>query len=573
MHSRAIVPAHLAVSSARVRWALTALTLLTLAVRLYGVGFGVPCLKEADTFIVDHVRMLREGEVKFDRALSACQYPSLLAHAAEPLSDATLEPAEGPTTLEQHLSAAARPWVDLRALVAVLSVLIVPATFFIARRFVEPAWALFAAALVSFSLLHVFFAQEARAHGAVIAFSACAVAGALWLRNAPSWSSYAVTTLFAALAVGTLHSGLAVLAPIGVAQLVRRDRKWFDPRIALLLAATALSFRVFYWYYFDPAAQQALAGEDATQSVLRDLPFDGTGFVRLGRTLWYYEPVLGLLSIVAALVWLTRRAQARAERGDVLVVLAYVVPYALLAGLYDLTYERFLLPLLPYIATFAAWGVARLYTRANAWRRTVVAASCVALALPAYASTKFSYLRGSPSTLDDTAAWIREHVREPAEQPVYALPPLDFPLFRTLESLRYPPGRAAFFSPWSRYQNKLADERRIAPLYRMYWISGKPELGPLDTDAAVDAFVRSHGPGYYVVNTIAPNQSPDRARIVAALRRIGTRVARISPDSDPDYTDHQLWDQDVEADGWRHVTWRVLQARAVGPVIEIFELP
>jgi len=559
-------------SVSRVRWALVLLTAWTLAVRLYGIGFGVPCLKEADTFIADHARMIREGEVKLDRALSACQYPSLLAQAAAPLSEATLEPPEEPRRLEEHLHAAARVWLDVRLLVACVSVLIVPGTFFVARRFVEPPWALFAAALVSFSLLHVMFSQEARAHGVVVAFSICAVACALRLRTEPSWGAYLATALFAALAVGTLHNGLAVAAPIAVAQLARRDRRWFDWRIVIVAAAAAASFRVFYWYYFDEAAQKAMAGDDATQSVWRDLPFDGTGFARLGRTLWYYEPALLAVLALAAIAWLAIRRTALEDHGDLWVVLAFVVPYLTLAGLFNQTYERFLLSLLPYLATFAAFGLATIHSQLRSGRSAFTFASIGVLVLPAFASTKLSWLRGSPSTLDETAAWIREHVREPERESVFVLPPLDFPLMRTPESLRYPEGRAAFFSPWSRYQNKLDDARRVAPLYRLYWISGKPEFGVPATDEECDAFVRSHGPGYYVVNTIAPSQSPERARIVAALRRIAKRVARISPDSDPDYTDHQLWDQDVEAPHWRHVTRRMLQARAVGPVIEIFEL-
>jgi hypothetical protein len=237
--------------------------------------------------------------------------------------------------------------------------------------------------------------------------------------------------------------------------------------------------------------------------------------------------------------------------------------------LFNQTYERFLLPLLPYLATFAAWGLAQLALRS----RAATVAALALLGVPLAASTKMSWMRGQGSTLDETAQWIREHVPAPADRAIYVLPPLDFPLMRTVESLRYPEGRAAFFSPWSRYQNRLADARRVEPLFRLYWITGKPEFGALESDEDVDRFVLSHGPGYYVVNTIAPNQSPDRARIVASLRRIARRVARISPDGDSGFSDHQLWDQDVEAEGWPHVTARVLEARTVGPVIEIFELP
>ena len=183
-----------------------------------------------------------------------------------------------------------------------------------------------------------------------------------------------------------------------------------------------------------------------------------------------------------------------------------------------------------------------------------------------------SWMRGQGSTLDDAASWIRAHVTDPAAQPVFVLPPLDVPLMRTVESLRYPEGRAAFFSPGSRYQNRLADERRIGPLFRLYWITGKPEFGALETDEELDRFVRSHGPGYYVAYTVDSHQSPERARIVESLRRIATPLARLSPDGDPRFSEHQLWDQDVEAESWPHVTARVLRARTVGPVIEIFEL-
>jgi hypothetical protein len=536
-------------------------------VRLLGIGFGVPCAKEADTFIADHVRMLREGEVKLDRALSVCQYPSLLAHAAAPLSANVGLPRGDERTLEEHLASAASVWVELRGLVAVLSVLVVPATFLVARRFVSRGWALFAACLVSFSLLHVLLSQEARAHGAVVGFSTLAMASALWMRRAGSWASYLATAVLAALAVGTLHNGLAVLAPVAVAQLLRPGKSKLDPRILIVGAAAAAAFRVFYWYYFDEDAKARMAGEDASQSVVRDLPFDGSGFARLGRTIWYYEPVLLALIVLAGVVWLARRGrkgEAAGERGDLLVVLSYVAPYLLLAGLFNQTYERFLLPLLPYLAVFAAWGLAELQGR---WRRAVPIAAALVLAVPAFASTKLSWMRSRPTTIDDAAQWVREHLTEPASQPMYALPPLDLPLFRTLESLR----PLVPFTPWAKYQNRLEGERP-APEYRLYWMQGKPEHQQLDTDERVDAYVRSFGAGLFLTARLDERQSPERRRVIASMERLGSRVARFSPDGDPNLTDHQLWDQDVEAPGWPHVTWRVLRARAVGPVIEIYRI-
>lgn len=559
---------------------LVALTLWTLVVRLYGVDFGVPMMKEADTFIVEHVRMLREGEVRFDRALSALQYPSLLAYLAAPLSDRTLDPTGAERALHEHLSSAAALWLQVRLIVALSSVLIVPGVFFLARRFVSDGWALFAAALMSTSLLHVFFAQEARCHALTASLTTWSMVAILWLRREPSWRSYSAAAVLIALAGGSFHSGMAVLAPLAVAQLLRSDKRWFDPRILLPLALTAASVRVFYWYYFDDAAKAAKGGDDATVEAFRNQMFDGSGFERLARTAWYYEPALTVLVLIALAVLVATRGRravgAKPVDGrDALVMLSYATPYLLLTGFFSETYERFLLPMVPLFAVFAAWGLASLAARASSRtpERFVAALACAALVVPAAASTKLSWMRGSPTTLDDAANWIRANVRTPSEQSVYLLPPLDVPLMRTLESLRYPQGRAPFFTPWSKYQNRLEEGARVEPLYRLYWLAPKEGHMQLDTSEQIEAYLDSHGPGYFLSYGIAPNQSPERSRLVDVMRATSKRLARISPDSDPDYTDHQLWDQDVEAPGWRHVTWRVLQARAVGPVIEVFERP
>jgi hypothetical protein len=560
--------------------ALVALTLVTLVVRLMGYDFGVPLMKEADTFIVEHVRMLNEGEVKIDRAQSALQYPSLLAEFVALFSDRTLTPTGAEHSLQEHLNSAASLWLQVRLAVALASVLIVPGTFFLARRFVTDPWALFAAALMSFSLLHVFFAQQARCHALVASLAVWAVVASLWMRRSPSWRAYIAVALLVALAAGSFHSGLAVLAPLVVAQLLRKDGRWFDARILIAFALTAASVRVFYWYYFDDDAKAAKGENDGTLEAFSQGMFDGSGFARLARTAWYYEPALTVLVVVAlAALAFTRGRRALGEKPvdgrDALVVASYVTPYLLLAGSFSATYERFLLPLLPHFAVFAAWGLSTLVARleTQSARRALVAFGIALLALPAAASTKLSWLRSRPTTIDDATAWIRINLNDPATEPIHALPPLDFALFRTLESLRYPAGRAAFFTPWTIYQNRLADEARVEPLYRIYWLSAKEGHRQLETHEQVEAYLRSHGAGVFIVERIHANQSLGRSRIADTLAERGRRLARFSPDGDPDFTNHKLWDQDVEAPGWPHVTLRVLRARAVGPILEVYDLP
>ncbi len=560
--------------------ALVALTAWTAIVRLFGVDFGVPLMKEADTFIVEHLRMINEGEVRIDRAQSALQYPSLLAHLASLFTERTLAPTGQERTLDEHLASAATLWLTVRRIVALASVLIVPATFLLARRFVTDGWALFAAALTSFSLLHVFFSQQARCHGLVASLAVSSIVAILWMRRSPSWRSYTLVALLVALAAGSFHSGLAVLAPLATAQLLRKDGRWRDARVLLPLALTAVSFRVFYWYYFDDAARAAKGENDGTIEAFTQGMFDGSGFVRLARTAWYYEPALSVLALLALVVLLATRGRRAlgakpVDRRDVLVVLSYVTPYLLLAGFFSATYERFALPLVPHAAVLAAWGLSALHIRAKSAlaQRTLVAAALLALVVPALASTKLSWLRAQPSTADQATAWLRVNIADPASQPVFALPPLDFGVMRAPESLRYPPGRAAFFTPWAIYQNKLEDAARVGPLYRIYWLAAKEGHTRLESDDEVEAYLRSHGPGLFVVERIHANQSAGRSRIADTLAARGRRLARFSPDGEREFTLHRLWDQDVEAPGWPHVTWRVLQAQSVGPVIEVYELP
>ncbi len=555
---------HLSMNRASVGLLLVVLTVGTLVLRLAGIDFGLPYFKEPDTFVAEHVRSIRSGAPhELDRQLSSCQYPSLLADVCAPLSDAKGEPVGTEVTLAQHLRAASRPWLDVRIVVALLSILAIPATFLVARRFATPAWALFAAALCAFSLLHMFFAQQARPHAALVSITALAIACALWLRRAPSWKSYAASALVAGIAIGMLHNGMFVLASFAAAQWLREDRRRFDPRIVLVAGAALIAFRAFYWFYFDDAAQRALSEDDAAHVVWSDLPIDGSGFVRIARTLWFYEPVLLAFVSLAAVHWL---ASVRRVGADALVVLAHVVPYLLAFGLFSHTYERFALQLLPGLAVFAAWGACRVQARLGRSAH-VFGATCLALlALCACASTKLAWLRVRPSTLDETAAWLLDPRNvDIATEHVYAMPPLDLPVLRTREALR-----GVRFTPWSIYQWKLAEEAKAAPLVQLRWFAPKPEFGALESGAQLDGYLASFGRSLAI--TEAMPLHPERERLRDGLRRRGQLLARISPDGDARFSEHLLWAQDAEFGDWPNVFWRVLRARAVGPVIEIYRL-
>ena len=117
----------------------------------------------------------------------------------------------------EHLRYASKDYVDARITAALLSALIVPATFFLARRFTEPRFALLAAALVAGSLLGTVFGRQARPHAPAAALVACAVLTHLRLLERPSLAAWIAVGAVTALAIGTLQSAVALAFPLAAA--------------------------------------------------------------------------------------------------------------------------------------------------------------------------------------------------------------------------------------------------------------------------------------------------------------------------------------------------------------------
>src|SRR5262249_29621670 len=136
--------------------------------------------------------------------------------------------------------------------------------------------------------------------------------------------------------------------------------------------------------------------------------FDGQGLREVLSALARYETWISALA-APALLLLLRSVRRRSsldeqQRSDLLVVLAYVVPYLAAIVLYRRTYQRFVLPLLPYACLLAAWtvlGTARgIGARFAGPRQRIAAllASCV-LVLPQLGlALHLSWARTQPDT-------------------------------------------------------------------------------------------------------------------------------------------------------------------------------
>src|SRR5262249_33661153 len=154
--------------------------------------------------------------------------------------------------LEEHLARAARVRLDVRIVIALASVLAVPATYLLARRFLEPAWSLLAATWMAASFLVSWFAQQERPHAAAASFYVLTVVAALALRERPRPATLALACLGTAASLGSLQSGIFVV-PSVLAALWLADRGPTSRSLAfraigtvVLLVTVVASIRVFY---------------------------------------------------------------------------------------------------------------------------------------------------------------------------------------------------------------------------------------------------------------------------------------------------------------------------------------
>jgi hypothetical protein len=563
--------------------ALALITLAALVVRLVGIGFGVPVWEEPDSDIVGHVDMVRTGSTLAGVEHPDQQYPHLITDIARWLPAGPRPDEAGePRTLDENLHAAAWTYVQVRTIVALLATLLVPLTFLLARKFLSSGWALFAAAMVAGSLLDESFAQQARPHAAAASLFALAVLADMQIVRTGSWRAYIAAGLATALSLGSLHSGLATLVPGITAHCLRKDggKRRLDAKLALSIALCVGAVFAFYPFLFEGhGSSAALDGEGVRQAehVVSLSQFYGRGFRVVAQVMWNYEPALTVLLAYAALVWVATRGKpgASADRSELWVVLSFALPYLLVIGLFERTYERFVIPLLPFFAIFAAWGLQRAAERGP--RKVVIAFAALALAVGGAATTKLAYLRSKPDTLGELAQWIAAQPAA-ATQRVYispSAPTFDVPLFRDAAGLLLNGHRPRVpLTPWTAWQSRVPDELAPAPRYDLRWIprppGGRGDFGD---------HIASLAPALFVIEPHEKfKQQPMLIAMRDALKQHGTRIARFSPDADPEQTELELFfqlsdhfneDEDID---WPQFTWRLLRARAIGPVVEVWRV-
>jgi hypothetical protein len=569
-------------TSKTVVWVLL-LCALSLGLRLWSLDWMLPHRVEPDSEVVAQTRILFDADR--EEAWRFGTYGLLTAYTAALLPAPRQVAPTADMSLEEHRANAASDVVRIRLAVALLSLLIVPATWWLARQALGGPSALFAAALMATSLLHLSLSQQARPHAVACSFMTLAVAAAIQLRRRPSWARYAVAGLAAGLAAGALQSGLAVLPALAVAHLSRErsERASSFWRITLSAAVFALLLALFYPLIASQTAElfELREGRIDQGTHRVDLAhFDGRGFPIMLWSTWSYEPTLLVLGAIGLVLAIRRWPLARSARRDLFVALAFVLPYVLAFGAFRGFQERMLLPLVPYLATLAAFPLDAALKRAPRRAWAIGAAAVLALAVPTDLAARLSDLRARDDTIEQCAQWVEQHLQPETDVAVVTFP-LDLPLFQddkalqaNREVIRDDPDFYPRLTRWFRYQ-AYAVQGRAEPLQ-----PGSPRFGliyarPQDfaRGELVDGALERLGARYALLELFPPEREvPGNTALVESLRQRGRRVARFAPWRDAESSDLPFEHEGLPSTIQAHVVRYLLRAERVGPVIEIYAL-
>jgi len=570
--------------------ALFCIVAAAFALRVRGLNHQVPQWTYWDGYVLKSQTEYLRGELTPDgpdRTLG--YYPYLSASVAARLPAIQLEREGDETAL---LAQARAPWMRPRLASLALSLFAVVGAWGIARRFARPGFALLAAALTATSLLHITYSTAQRPHGAASGMAALGVWAALYLRSSGSWRGTLVAATGAALAISALQSGFAVLVSCALAWWLRKERGPLGRDLLALLAAAVIllvALRIAYPFHFDDRAGGGTAMESDGRTLtlaghtVHLSKLTGRGFWILGGSFALFDPVLTLLAALAVLFGFVGAFRARSDaererRSDLWVVLGYALPYLAVFGTYDLTFERFGLPLVPLLAVAAACACQRCVDFAPKLLSGGVvraAGAGLVLALPAAAAWKLGSLRSEPDTYELAARWLEERALAKNEK-VLLLQNFDLPVPYSSTSLRALPDTSSLY--WT-----LVQKRALQPGEEHAGLNIVRQRRPVVDDEGEELepaervtpeWLEREGVRFVVALQASRGlRDPASLDLVRALRKRGKRALLLSPFGELPQREKGERELDLGFGVTEMGTaLQVLRTRTYGPQLEIFEL-
>lgn len=404
------------------RWprhaALLLILLIAAALRVHGAAFGLPALNDPDEplFMMTALDMLRSGNPNpgwFGHPATLTFYAIALVIAAV----AGIGILTGRfASLDAFVAAAyADPsilFLPARLFFVACGVLCVWLTWRLGKRLGGDRLGLAAAALLAVNSAHVEYSQLIRTDVQMTVFVLLATLASLNILERGRLRDHVAAGIFVGLGVATKWpAALIVFSPIA-ATLAHGlpQRRVLRPLAIVAMAAAATLFVVSPFLLLDYATvAQNLGGE------ARPMHPGATGGGFLANLGWYARgPLLESFGIAGLIAAAAGSVLALRDRRALIAVLPGVAAFCLVIATRSLVWERWVVPLLPFLALAAGAGIcmlagwlrARLRQRLPGFELIAIAVLLIPMATATY-TTQTERLN---DTRQAAAAWIRANV-------------------------------------------------------------------------------------------------------------------------------------------------------------------
>lgn len=402
----------------RSRWTERAAILLILlaaaVIRIHGVAFGLPSLNDPDEplFMMTALDMLRSGNPNpgwFGHPATLTFYAIVLVMVA--VAGIGILTGRFADTDAFVAAAYADPsilFLPARLFFVACGVLCVWLTWRLGRRIGGARVGLIAAALLAVNSVHVAYSQLIRTDVQMSIFVLLATLASLNILERGRVRDHIAAGAFIGLGVATKWPAALIMVSPLTAALVRGIPlgRWLRPLVLLGAAATVTLFTVSPFLLLDHATVlQNLTGE------ARPMHPGATGGGFLANLAWYLRgPLLhslGHAGVIAAAAGIVLGLRDRRVR---LAIMPGVAAFAIMISAQSLVWERWIVPLLPFLALAIAAAVCALGDQLRArFRRPVTGFELVATALllvPMAAATRTSQAERTTDTRQVAAEWI-----------------------------------------------------------------------------------------------------------------------------------------------------------------------
>lgn len=407
---------------ASARWGEYAVLLLILlvaaALRLHNVAFGLPALNDADEplFMMTALEMLQKHSFNpgwFGHPGTITLYClALISLGVGVVGIATGRFADTDAFVAAVYADPGVVFLPGRLFIVACGVACVWLTYRLGKRLGGPRLGLIAAAFLAVNSVHIQYSQIIRTDVQATVFMLLCALSTVAMAQRGQTRDYVLAGVCAGLACATKWpTAIIILNPLLVA-LWRNGGGYWAGRKAVLVFAVALLTLIAVSPYLlldYPTVISNLAGEARTAHP------GATGGGFLGNLGWYVgHPLLTSFGAVGLMLAAVGLGAAMYRRDSMVAILPAMIGFFILIGVQALLWERWVVPMLPFVALASAYGLCciadLLRPHLARYAPLFIAVATSLAALPMAQAANLAAATRSHDTRQIASDWIRAHV-------------------------------------------------------------------------------------------------------------------------------------------------------------------